>query len=440
MNFTDRVIQFIKESRLSDFPAEVVHQGKRCLLDALGAMIAGAETPVGRIMTDFAVSQYGGSEASILVKGKKASAVGAVLANGFAGNALDIDDGYKLVKGHPGACALPVVLASAEITDGTSGEDVLAAFIVGYEVGIRAGLIRHALYAEYHSSGSWGAIAGAAVAGKLMGFDAPTLRHAMGAAEYHAPIAPMMKCIHVPSMGKDSIGWGAMVGMSSALLAKEGFTGIEPLFTESPEKHWIEGLGDEFRIMDLYFKPYAACRWGQPAVAGALKVVRENGLNPASIKGINVRTFEEARQLPCTPPKDTEEAQYSLAFPVAAALLDGEVGPRQVLPPRLFDDDVLSLLSMVDVETDPEYDLAFPEKRFAEVRIHTNDGRVITSGPVEAIWDPPAALPTDRELEDKFRRLADPVLGGEKTDKLVNLIWSFDQTESAAALLPLCMK
>ena len=107
------------------------------------------------------------------------------------------------------------------------------------------GLIRHATYQTYHASGSWGAIGGAAAAGKLLGLTQESIRHAMGIAEYHAPIAPMMKGIASPSMVKDGIGWGAMVAMSSTLLARDGFTGIEPLFNDTPR------VGMDFRPGDV---------------------------------------------------------------------------------------------------------------------------------------------------------------------------------------------
>jgi 2-methylcitrate dehydratase PrpD len=148
---------------------------------------------------------------------------------------------------------LPVVLAASELAPSCSGEDLLSALVVGYEIGIRAGRIRHATYHCYHSSGSWGAIAGAGAAGRILDLDAAVLRNAMGAAEYHAPIAPMMKGIAAPSRGKDSIGWGAMTAMLSVLMAREGFTGIEPLFADAPEPEWIDGLGGDWQMRRLYF-------------------------------------------------------------------------------------------------------------------------------------------------------------------------------------------
>jgi 2-methylcitrate dehydratase PrpD len=320
---TDHAIGFALGIRWQDLPPEVRHQTKRCFLDTLGALLAGTQTPVGRMMAQVAADQYGGSDATILVDGRKVSAAGAALANGFAANALDIDDGYRMVKGHPGACALPPMLAAAEMVSHCSGEQFLTGLAVAYEIGIRAGLIRHATCDTYHSSGSWGAVAGAAAAGRLIGLTPDQLFHAMGCAEYHAPIAPMMKGIDTPSMGKDSIGWGCMVGVMSACMARDGFTGITPLFDDTPDAGWVDSLGRCWEILNLYVKPYAACRWGQPAAAGALSIIRKNRIDPDRIESIRVRTFAEAARLPQVHPKTTEDAQYSLAFPVAAVILDG---------------------------------------------------------------------------------------------------------------------
>ena len=424
---TSHAVDFTLNLRWTDLPTEVRHQAKRCFLDAMGALIAGSQTPVAGIMRKTALEQFGGDQASIMVSGERVSAAGAALANGFSVNALDIDDGYRPTKGHPGACSLPPVLAAAELTGGCSGEEFLTALVVAYELGTRAGVIRHATYEAYHSSGSWGAIAGAAAAGRLLGLDAQQVFNAMGAAEYHAPIAPMMKGIDTPSMGKDSIGWGCMVAVMSALMARDGFTGIRPLFDDAPDDSWVKNLGHQWEILNLYFKPYAACRWGQPAVAGALNMVRAHNLKPAQIRRIRVRTFEAATRLPHGYPRNTEEAQYSLAFPVAAALLDGEVGPAQVRPPRLHDPELLALLDKVSTELAPEFEAEFPAKAPAEVVVETLDGQTFHSGRIEALWEPPDTLPTDQELESKFLWLAGPVLGKMKARQLMDRIWSAER-------------
>ena len=437
---TDEVLRFISDTRFEDLPDKVIHQAKRCLLDTLGSLLAASDTPVVPIMSSFATKHFRGTEATILVSGERVSLVGASLANGYACNALDIDDGYRMVKGHPGACVLPVLLAASESAVHQRGTDFLTALVIGYEVAIRAGLIRHALYQTYHSSGSWGAVGGAAAAGRLLGLDQSTLREAMGVAEYHAPIAPMMKGIEKPSMVKDSIGWGTMVAMASVLMAQEGFTGIEPLFSESPDKEWIEGLGKEYLMLNLYFKPYAVCRWSQPAVFGALRVVKQNDLSPKNISHIRIRTFEAAAALSCDHPRNTEEAQYNVAYPLAAALIDGQVGPRQVLPPRIFDDTLLELADRVEVEVASEFEEVFPQKTYAEVVVHTNEGRELSSGRVEPMWEPPNSLPTDVELEEKFVEIVEPVLGSQKVQEISRMIWDFEEMVEIRPLIKACIR
>lgn len=439
MQRTEQALQFIRATRWERLPEKVRHQSKRCLLDGLGAIIAGMKTPVAGLMTRIAQQQFKGDDATILVSGKRTSAPGAVLANGFAANALDIDDGYRKIKGHPGACVLPAVLTAGELLPRCRGTDLLSGLVVGYEVGIRAGLIRHARYETFHASGSWGAVAGAAAAGRMLDLDSDSLVQALGAAEYHAPIAPMMKGIHTPSMGKDGIGWGAMVAMLSVLMAQAGFTGIRPLFDDTPEPSWIDGLGAEYEIMNLYFKPYAGCRWGQPAIAGALLLVRNHDIRFDDIERITVKTFKAATRLPHKPPVTTEQAQYHLAFPVAAALIDGEVGPGQILPPRIHDRQIHKLAAKVDTEIDETFEKLFPAKACAEVIVQTRSGKSYASGTVEAMWEPPGSLPSDADLEQKFRWLTVPVLGEAGTRRLVEAIWNFDAVDSLKDFIGLCI-
>ncbi|MCC7360680.1 MAG: MmgE/PrpD family protein [Anaerolineales bacterium] len=436
MNGSDRVIQFVQQANWQTLPSEVQHQSRRCLLDALGALIAGLQAPIAQIMAGLAVTGFGGDDATLLIDGRRVSAIGAAMANGFAANALDLDDGHRLVKGHPGACLLPVLLAATEVQPAVSGREFLTALIVGYEVAIRAGLIRLALYAPMHSSGSWAGIGAAAAAGKLLGLDDHRLRHALGIAEHHAPVTPVMKAVDSPCMAKDGVGWGAMTGMAAVLMAQQGFTGIEPLFSETPEPDWIESVGKQFQLLRLYFKPYACCRWTQPAIAGALTLKRQYGLDANDILSIRVRTFGEAARLSREHPLDTDSAQYNLAYPIAAALIDGELGPRQALPPRIFDPAILRLADRVEAEVVDDYVRAFPAKTLADVEVRLRDGRVLEARGQQAVWDWPDSSPSDADLERKFQALVGPILG-ERTSELVELIWRFDEATDAARLIQL---
>ncbi len=439
MEHNDLVINFILETKWDNLPDSIQNQAKRCLIDTLGALIAGHNTPVANLMLSFAKEQFKGNDATILVKGEKISAPGAAFVNGFANNALDVDDGYRSAKGHPGASILPVILAAGEISSHVTGKKFLTALVIGYELAIRAALIRHATYQTYHSSGSWSAIGGAAAAGKLLGLSRNDLSHAMGAAEYHAPIAPMMKCIETPGMCKDSIGWGCMVAMMSVIMAEKGFTGVNPIFNDSPEKKWIKSLGQSYEIMNLYFKPYCACRWAQPGVDGALKIIAENDFSLKEIKQIKVFTFQESAALNTDYPQNTEEAQYNIAFPIAVALIDGEVGPAQVLAPRLFEKDIHQVMDKIQIISEERFQKKFPSRAESEVKITTTTGNEFSSGVMSARWDLHSTLPTDLELTNKFLWLTSPVLGKILAKSLANLIWNFDKEDTLDKMINLCI-
>jgi 2-methylcitrate dehydratase PrpD len=348
-----------------------------------------------------------------------------------------MDDGYNLAKGHPGAALLPVLLASSELATGVSGRGFLAALVVGYELAIRAAMIRHATYTTYHSTGSWGAIGGAAGGGKLLDLDSGQLRCAMGIAEYFAPIAPMMKGIEVVAMTKDSIGWGAMVAMSSILLASKGFTGIDPIFADGPGPELIEGLGRDWLILDLYHKPYACCFWIHPPIAGVLALIKDHDLTPEQITRIRVYSFREATQLSCSVPRDTEEAQYNLAYGLACAVIKGKVGPLEVTPPAISDSQTLAFMDKIEPMVDQEIQKGYPAKRQARVEITTTDGRVFDSGVVDARWGVPADRPTDLDLIEKFHMVTEPVLGRTRAQELQDMVWNLEQETEAARLVAL---
>src|SRR3712207_7335699 len=213
-----------------------------------------------------------------------------------------------------------------------------------------------------------------------------------------------MRSVEHPSMLKDGIGWGAMVGIASGQLAARGFTGIPALFdVTSLGTRFIEGLQDEYLILDLYFKPYACCRWAQPAIAAVLSAARRVGATATNVARVRVHTFEAATHLRSVAPRSTEEAQFSLAWPVACALIDGEVGPEQVTGESLTDPVRRRLAARVEVVVDAELEEAFPERALAWVEIETMDGSRARSGVLGA-WGDAGTRFGDTELTKKFRR------------------------------------
>ena len=169
-------------------------------------------------------------------------------------------------------------------------------------------------------------------------------------------------------------------------------------------------------------------------------MVKQNDVRTQSISRIRIRTFEAAAALNCDHPKNTEEAQYNLAYPVAAALYDGQVGPRQVMPPRIFDNSLLELADKVEVEVASEFEKTFPQKTYAEVVIRTKDGRELSSGRVEPMWEPSNSLPTDTELEEKFIEIVEPILGPDKVQEITRIIWDFENIDGIRPFINSCIK
>ena len=93
-------------------------------------------------------------------------------------------------------------------------------------------------------------------------------------------------------------------------MAQRGFTGVEPLFSETPDKEWVTSLGRRYEILNLYFKPYTACRWAQPAIAGCLKLIKDHNLKPADLAAVKVRTFKAAASLTRQPPANTSVSAH----------------------------------------------------------------------------------------------------------------------------------
>ncbi len=431
----EKVVRFVRELQWQDVPSDVQEHVKHCALDVLGAIIAGSNTKVGRIISTHVASFWPGNGASILLNGKKASVPGATLANSFMANALDIDDGYRQIKGHPGAVVFPAVLAMAEQRL-VSGKEFLTALLIGYEIAIRGGIAWHDYHAEYHGSGSWGALGAAAGTSRIMGLSPEQTMQALGTAEYHAPICEMMRCIDVPAMTKDGIGWGSMTGVTSALLAEQGFTGIGSVFSMERFTELVESLGQDYKIKGLYFKPYACCRWAQPAVWGALQLRSKYHFRPEGIVRVKIRTFKAATRLARKLPKNTEEAQYSITYPVSAALVMGELGPGQVLDENLGNPEINRIVGLVEVEYDERFEKDFPTKCMCELEVELADGQSLKSGVVAALGDPDKPLGSEG-LENKFRWLAGYILDKERVEAIVEKVLGLETEKDLTALLKL---
>lgn len=412
------VSEFIHDLGYPDLPRDVVAQARRCLLDLIGVAAAGSSTRMSRIARDHVVRHYRSDEwtARLLFDGRASSPVGAAMANAATIDAMDGHEGHRLAKGHAGAAVLPAALAFLERSGTGTGRDLLTALVVGYEIAVRAGVALHAMAGTYHSSGAWNALGAAAVGARCLGLGCDATGHALGIAEYHAPRGPMTRCIEHPTMVKDSSAAGAQAGTSAALLAADGFTGAPASVLTADDEPWSD-LGRRWRILEQYLKPYPVCRWAQPAVYGALRVIRDADVRPADIRQIAVTTFDPATQLAIRQPTTTEEAQYSLPYSVAVAAVQRDLTPGAVSHPKSAGEHVQRLSTGMSVTESTEMTAAFPATRFADVTVILAGGRQLRSGPVMAPGD--VEQLDDNELQAKFLAWSSPVIGAGRAGRLL---------------------
>lgn len=427
--FTD----FLHSLRFDDIPDETLYFVKRCLLDLIGVAAAGSATPLSSIIRDHAANQFGAGQksAQLLFDSRIVSPTGAALANATTIDSMDAHDGLKPVKGHIGCGVLPALLAFTQAENQIDEKEFLTQLLIGYELGARAGLALHRTVSDYHTSGAWVTIACAAMGGRALKFNQQQTREAIGIAEYHGPRSQMMRVVDAPTMLKDGSGWGAMAGVSAAYLAESGYTGAPALTVEAADVSdiWAD-LGQHWYIKQQYFKPYPVCRWAQPAVQAALTLCREHSLTADRIESIAVITFHEAKRLATALPETTDQAQYSLPYSVAAALVYGQLGPDQVSQSALSNPQIQHLASSMTLLEDDEYNAVFPHRRIAHVVINTKSGERFESVPTEARGDPEAHL-SDAEIRDKFQHFAEPQIGMTRSTNIVNTIDNMGQGNSA---------
>ncbi|MEM9523273.1 MAG: MmgE/PrpD family protein [Pseudomonadota bacterium] len=400
------ITEFIQNVGLSEMPDPVIHQVGRLLLDLVGVGLGGARTRLSSIIRNHAARQFGGP-LPMLFDDRTASASGAALAGGMTIDALDGHDGFNIAKGHVGCALMPSVLAlmaEAGIDDGHAASEAL---IIGYELGARLGPILHDTAPDYHTSGAWMATAVAGVGARILGLDGDQTAHAMGIAEYHGPRSQMMRCIDHPTMVKDGSGWGAMAGVSAALLARDGFTGA-PALTAGGHPLW-EDLGRRWLILEQYIKPYPVCRWAQPPVEAVLALRDTHALTADQVVRIEIETFHECARLAMSRPANTEQAQYSTAYPCAVALVRGTISAADISDESLTDPEIRRLGATLIMSEADEANRVFPARRIARARLRLIDGRMVEGGWHEARWEP-GDPPSDADLLEKFHALADPLV------------------------------
>jgi 2-methylcitrate dehydratase PrpD len=430
-------------------PAPALRGAKRCVLDALGVGLAGAGTPWVERALSVVRREEAPPRARIFGHPARSSASLAALVNGTAVHALDYDDDPAAC--HIGAVVIPTAFAVAE-TAGAPPRRLLAAIVLGYDVTTRIaeGVEADLLYRRgFHPTAVCGVFGAAATAAYLLGLDAESTTNALGVAGSFA--AGNMEFLADGTMTKRiQPGKAAHDGILAAELARAGLTGPRTIlegrfgfwrYTEQLDaERFTKDLGSQFAVNRVFFKKHASCLANAAALDGVLDLLRDERVRPEQIEEIRVGVRPSSLAMVGEPrerrlrPETMLDAQMSLPYSLAVAILDGEAGIAQFTRERLRDPAVLALAERIYPYRHPKLETARAGDLTAYVDLVTTDGRRYSRRFATYRGHPDTPM-TDAELGAKFRRCASPVLSGERVEAALDAIWNLDSLPSLEPVL-----
>jgi 2-methylcitrate dehydratase PrpD len=434
---------FVAESRFDDVPVDVTERMKTYVLDSLAAGLLGCKLPWSKIVFDVERGNATTGPCSIFGSTTSLGPAAAAYVNGTMVGAFEAE--HSGHTAHPGGTVVPAALAAAEALD-ASGEELLLACVMGYEIVCRVGDAQTRLVEDergFHNPAANGPFSSAAAVGKLLHLDAAKQLDAFGIAGSMAGgliefawDGAMTKRLH--------IGLANRGGLESAYLASRGFTGPGTVlegqfgylhaFSPAPRPDLlVADLGTKWLARDMKLKPYAAHGTVQAVIAALIEFKQKQPIKPDDVAQVHVRASTARMLQPrflqrC--PKTLLQAQLSLPFVVATALHRDLADPLQFDESTLTDERIARLAAAVtwtEVETE---DPAFAHLEITVGRqtyeIFAGDYRGTASMP--AAWD---------DVTDKFHRYSQHVLDAEQRQRVIEAVRTLGSTSNVADLLSL---
>lgn len=436
---TEALAAHVSSLRYEHLPSQVVRHARLAILDTVGAALFGTTAEVGKRLVAAVRDYSAGGSATVWGTATRTTAPMAALVNGTHAHAWELDDFGGC--GHTGSVVVPAVLAVAEV-EKSSSRDVLAAVVAGYEVAARITEVAGGYDAindrGWHSTGICGSFAAAAGAASVMGLDACHTTAALGIAGSFT--GGIWSFIHDGAMTKRlHPGKASENGVVAAYLARSGFTGPRAvmeapwggfLTTYMPGKSnvaaGLAGLGKEFCILKSGFKPYACCRGVHHSLNAFLHLLGTHSLTKEDIDRIEVFVSPYVeRQLGKQVVSTVVDAQLSIPYSLAVALLSGQTGPGQFTVRRIADPEVNSWCQRIVVRADKRYGDHGPHL----VRIHRK-GAPSVEGSVPITKGAPENPMSDHELEAKFYEQAGAVLPAPTVHRLYELLMQLPHLDS----------
>ncbi len=442
-DITGRLARYMVEARERSLAPDVAREARHRILDTLAAMVSGAHLKPGEMAIRYARAQGGVAEATVLTTDITTSAINAALVNAMFGHADETDDFHPATKAHPGCAVVPAALAMAE-REGRSGTELLRAVTLGYDLCCRfllalgADLVRRTHRSAEGTSSTLGSVGAAASLARL---DEKGMRHALSyACQQVSGIWSWVRDAEHVEKAFDFSGMGARNGVTAAIMAQLGFSGVWDVFdcehnvlqalsTEPNPEEMVAGLGSRYFITETAIKPFSVGYPIQAPLDAFLRLRREHGLNPDNVERIVARLPEDGARVV----NDRSMPDINCQHIIALALVKGTVSFEDSHSyEQMKDPKVRAAKERVQLVADPKLmDPGAPRSGLVEVTLR--DGRTVSHFTRHAPGT--AENPMDTEsVNAKARLLIEPVLGAEQADGLIRRVNALDELKDVREL------
>jgi len=442
MQRLSELARFVTEFPASSIPSDAIERAKLALIDFTGVAIAGSTEPVAKIIAKHIARSARGS-ATVIGGSFRAAAADAALANAVAGHALDFDDSSFVLGGHPSVTLLPALLAIGE-ERGSSGHDILDAYVIGFEVMMKfARAVNFEHYEKgWHPTATLGTFGTAAAVARLLHLRAVAVEHTLGLA---ASMASGVKA-NFGSMAKPvQVGHASQKGMLCAQLAADGLTASASAVegrqgflaayngTGNFRPAELTAFGDTLEILrsGLMFKKYPCCGATHAPIDAALGLVRRQVLRNESIDAVAISLNQ--RRLPHVdrPRVATGlEAKFSVQYCMAAALTDGAIGLRHFDDAAIARSDVQELMACVTASGVERGDSL---SQACELKVMLKDGRTLSVQQADAEGREADDYPA--YMEAKFTDCVGRVFDSDHAKTLLTQLRAFERCGNVADIM-----
>jgi len=451
-SISSELADFVSTFDLDKVPEEVQQYALNLILDATGIAYASSEYEFSKTGLDALRLFNEPGEHIVLGTGEKMSYRDAALANGLLIHGLDFDDTHVAGVVHMTSAVWPCVLAVAEKQNST-GEEMLAAYIAGMEVGARLGMVAKGAFHQvgHHPTGIAGAFACSLVASMLMKLPQQQMVMAQGIALSMA--SGNFEFLNDGAWTKRyHPGWAAVSGIMAATFAKAGYIGPKlpyegrfglyksHLIGLEPQCDYslaTKGLNNVWEVMNVGIKPYPSCHFTHAVIDATRTLTKQYNLTADQVDSIVALVPEEVVKTVCEPLADKQaptcayEAQFSVPYLVAVALVRGDFSLQDLEPEPLKDSVVAELAKKVTYESDPES--GFPTYYSGEIRINLKDGRVLSQREFKnrGSFDNPLS---EEDISNKFNANCAIAVSAEKASDIKKAVLSLKIHKNAAEL------